>query len=426
MREDFLHHVWKYQLFDFQDLVSVQGQSIRLKSSGWHNYDAGPDFQNARVEIDGLQWVGNVEIHINSNDWYKHGHHNDPAYHNVILHVVYDYDGENEQDDFLKNIPVLCLRDRINDDLYQRYLNFLNTDFEIPCHSMIHKVDRIHLEMWMERLFIEKLEEKTEMIQASLDRNLNSWEDSFYEFLAKSFGFKINGFAFEMLAKSLPYKVLQKHKDSLFQVEALLFGQAGMLDGDFEDDYPQKLQREYAFLQKKYQLVPFEKHLWNWLRLRPGNFPTIRIAQFAWLLTYSNSLFSCSIDTDTIDGLRDLFCVQTSPYWDNHYQFDKVSSFRKKLLGSSSIDLLIINTVIPFQFLYSKIHDDRDLMNKTFFLADSIKGESNSTTIAFKEIGVVSATAFRSQALILLKKKYCDKKLCLQCAIGAKLLKTEV
>lgn len=277
MREDFLHHVWKYQLFDFQDLVSVQGHSICLKTPGWHNYDAGPDFQNARVEIDGLQWVGNVEIHVHSNDWYKHGHQNDPAYHNIILHVVYDYE-DYLQDDFLKNIPVLCLHDRINDELYQRYLNFLNTDFEIPCHSLIHKIDRIHLEMWMERLFIEKLEEKTEIIQASLERNLNSWEDSFYEFLAKSFGFKINSLPFELLAKSLPYKILQKHRDSLFQVEALLFGQAGMLDGLFEDEYPQKLQREYAFLQKKYQLVPLEKHLWNWLRLRPETF-----RPFAWL-----------------------------------------------------------------------------------------------------------------------------------------------
>lgn len=421
MREDFLHHVWKYQLFDFQDLVSVQGHSIQLKTPGWHNYDAGPDFLNARVEIDGLQWSGNVEIHLRTNDWYKHKHHHDAAYQNVILHVVFEHT-EMEPDDPLLNIPILCLKDRINENLYHQYLSFLNANHQIPCHSMIQKIDRIHLEMWLERLMIEKLEMKTQTIVHRLEQNQNDWEATFYEFLAQNFGFKINGAAFELLAKSLPYKILLKHRDSLFQTEALLFGQAGMLDEDFEDEYPQKLQKEYHFLQKKYQLTPIQSHVWNFLRLRPSNFPSIRIAQLAWLICHKNALFSCSIDAETIDELRDLFSANTSPYWDNHYLFDKASRFAKKQIGNTSIDLLIINTVIPFQFLYSKIHDDKDLMNKTFLLTDSIKGEVNAITNAFKDIGIVSTTAFRSQALIYLKKNYCEQKRCLQCAIGAKLL----
>lgn len=421
MREDFLHHVWKYQLFDFQDLVSVQGHSIQLKTPGWHNYDAGPDFLNARVEIDGLQWSGNVEIHLRTNDWYKHQHQHDAAYQNVILHVVFEHP-EMEPDDPLMNIPILCLKERINENLYHQYLSFLNANHQIPCHSLIQKIDRIHLEMWLERLMIEKLEKKTQTIVHRLEQNQNDWEATFYEFLAQNFGFKINGSAFELLAKSLPFKILLKHRDSLFQTEALLFGQAGMLDEDFEDDYPQKLKKEYSFLRKKYQLTPIPNHLWNFLRLRPSNFPSIRIAQFAWLISHKNALFSCSIDAETVDELRDLFSANTSPYWDNHYQFDKDSRFAKKQIGNSSIDLLIINTVIPFQFLYSQIHDDKDLMNKTFLLTDSIKGESNSITQSFKEIGIVSTTAFRSQALIFLKKNYCENFLCLKCAIGTKLL----
>lgn len=422
MQEDFLHHIWKFKLYDFRDLTTVQGLPIKVISPGWHNHDAGPDFLNARVEIDGIQWIGNVEIHCHSKDWVKHNHHLDPAYSNIILHVVFDFDDQITESG-LNEIPTLSLKNRIHEEMFERYVQFLNTDQWIPCEKLIRNVDRIHFEMWIERLLIEKIESKTALILNRLEQNTFNWEQTFYEFLASNFGFKINNIGFEMLAKSLPVKFINKHKNSLFQVESLLFGQAGMLENDFVDEYPKKLKVEYQFLKNKFKLTPIEMRLWNYLRLRPNNFPTIRLAQLATLLNQSQSLFSSALYADSIKELYQLFKTNTSPYWDNHFQFDELSSFSSKKIGHQSIDLLIINTVIPFQFLYGKLHDDKDLMNKSLQFMDAINGEKNSITLGFNNIGITTKTAYRTQALLHLKKHYCDNKRCLDCAIGAKLIK---
>ncbi len=424
MQEDFLHHLWKFKLYDFQELKTEQGQEIKVISPGWHNRDAGPDFLNARVEIDGILWVGNIEIHCHSKDWKKHGHDNDPAYQNIILHIVFEYDEKNDLP-ALHNIPVLSLKNRINEDMHARYLQFMQTEQWIPCEKLIHKIERIRFEMWIERLLIEKIETKTNLILKRLEQNTFNWEQTFYEFLASNFGFKINSTGFEMLAKSLPIKYINKHKNNLYQIEALLFGQAGMLDQNFEEEYPKKLKNEYYFLKNKFQLSSIESHLWNYLRLRPNNFPSIRIAQFASFLNHSQSLFSSVIYADSIQSLREIFQTQPSPYWNSHFMLDKPSTFSSKKIGNQSIDLLIINTVIPFQFLYGKLNDNKELMNKSLQFMDCINGEKNSITQHFNQIGINSTTAYRTQALIHLKNEYCNKKRCLDCAIGASIIKAE-
>lgn len=424
MQEDFLHHVWKYKLFDFREIFSEQGQEIKIISPGWHNHDAGPDFLNARIEIDGIQWVGNVEIHCQSSDWKKHGHHNDPAYQNIILHVVYDYD-EKTDIPAMNNTPALSLKNRINEGMLARYEQFMLSEQWIPCEHQIHKIDRIRFEMWIERLLIEKIETKTAQILKRLEQNTFNWEQTFYEFLASNFGFKINNTGFELLAKSLPIKYINKHKDNLFQIEALLFGQAGMLDDHFEEEYPKKLKNEFNFLKNKFQLEPIQSHLWNYLRLRPNNFPTIRISQLASLLHHAHSLFSSVIYADSIKSLKEIFQAQPSPYWDSHFLFDKPSSFSSKKIGSQSIDLLIINTVIPFQFLYGKLNDNKELMNKSLQFMDFMSGEKNAITQNFNKIGIKSTSAYRTQALIHLKNEYCSKKRCLECAIGSSIIKAE-
>ncbi len=425
MQEDFLHHIWKYKLYDFQQITTEQGQEMKIISPGWHNHDAGPDFLNARIEIDGIQWIGNVEIHSSSADWEKHGHHKDPTYDNIILHVVYNFD-EKKDIPALKNIPVLSLKNRINNEMFTRYLQFMQSNQWLPCEKLIHNIDRIRFEMWIERLLIEKIETKTELILKRLEQNIFNWEQTFYEFLASNFGFKVNSIGFELLSKSLPIKFINKHKNNLFQIEALLFGQAGMLEQDFNEDYPQKLKNEYFFLKNKYQLKPIEGHIWKYLRMRPNNFPSIRIAQFACLLNQSHSLFSSVIYADAIQSLYNIFQIKPSPYWDNHFQLDKSSSFSSKKLGNQSIDLLIINTVIPFQFLYGKLNDNKELMNKSLQFMDFINGEKNSITQNFNNIGIKSTSAYRSQALIHLKNEYCSKKRCLECAIGSSIIKTEI
>lgn len=421
MREDFLHHVWKFQLFNFYDLKTTEGHEVRTISPGIHNLDAGPDFLNARIEIDGIQWIGNVEIHVNKSDWLKHGHQNDDAYNNLILHLVYNDDyAEIEQ---LKNSHTISLKDRINEDIYQRYLKFLNSNLWIPCANFIYGIDRLNLEMWIDRMMVEKLELKSESILKSLEKNTFNWEQSFYKFLASNFGFKVNGLAFEMLADSLPFINILKHKSNILQIEAMLYGQAGMLNDDFEDEYPNLLKREYKFLQNKFQLKPINETAWNWARLRPQNFPTIRISQFATLIYNNNSLFSELIFAKSLDEIRKVLNISTSKYWENHYQFDKESKFRSKKLGKQSIDLLTINTILPFKFLYGKIHNNKELTNNALQILEALPSEKNHIIKGFESLGVVSNSAFRSQALIHLKKFYCDKKRCLQCGIGNRLLK---
>ena len=421
--EDFLHYVWKFRLFDNKQLTTTTGDALEVFSAGLHNTDSGPDFDNARVKIGDTTWAGNVELHLSSSDWHKHNHNTDNAYANVILHVVYRDDEPLVLPDG-RRVPTLELKDRIPAELYSRYhtLVFGNQSI-IPCEGSIKTVDDFTLRTWFTRVLIERLEKRAETVNATLQTNRGDWEETFYQSLAANFGFKINAAPFELLARSIPQNILAKHKNPL-QVEALIFGQAGFLNGDFEDAYPQSLKKEYDFLRKKFNLTPIENHLWKFMRLRPANFPTIRLAQFAALIVNSNHLLSKVLDTRDIAGLRLLFTnIKVNPYWEDHFRFDKPSKPSSKNLGTASIDILLLNTLVLFLFSYGKQHQLQHFMDRSLKLLENLPGEQNNIIADFDNLGIQAHSAFESQALLELKNYYCNYKKCLQCSVGNKILK---
>jgi len=422
--EDFLHYIWKFRLFDKTELKTVEGESIEIYSAGLHNTHSGPDFHNARVKIGDTLWAGNVEVHVPSSDWHKHNHTNDNAYNNVILHVVY----RDDEPVILPNgrrLPTLELENRIPPDLYNRFhaLVYGNQTI-IPCEGSIKTVDEFTMRSWFTRVLIERLEKRSETVITALNLNRGDWEETFYQFLAANFGFKTNALPFELLAKSLPQNLLAKHKNNAMQIEALIFGQAGFLEDDLTDVYPQSLKKEYDFLRKKYSLTPIENHLWKFMRMRPQNFPTIRLAQFAALVVKSNHLFSKILDIREIKGLRELFTdIPVNPYWDDHYRFDAPSKPMAKNLGASSIDVLLLNTLAVFLFSYGRHLQLEYYINCSMKLLENLPKEENNIIADFDVLGVKINTAFESQALLELRNNYCNFKKCLQCGIGNKILK---
>ncbi|MFT5169222.1 MAG: hypothetical protein ACI8P3_004470 [Saprospiraceae bacterium] len=422
MKEDFLHYLWRMRKFDHIALKTTDGETINIQSTGAHNLDAGPDFSNARIQIGDMLWAGNVEIHIKASEWYSHKHQNDKAYDNVILHVVFDED----QPVFRKNgerIPCLEIKKRVPAKVATIYQKLQSNELWIPCQHQFSQVPEITKNLWLDRLLVERLESKTIDVVRSLERNKNNWEETFYQFLAKGFGVKVNTEPFEQLAKSLPMIILSKHKTSLIQLEALLFGQSGMLENTFEEEYPIRLQKEYAFLRKKHRLNPIPGESWKFMRMRPANFPSIRIAQFATLVYQSAHLFSKILAAKNVKELENMFEVKISNYWQTHYIFDKLSIKRNKALGKNSIHLLIINTIIPFLFLYGKMNSNEGLKEKALQLLEAISPEQNAIISEWKKLGADPKSAYQTQALLQLKKHYCDKKNCLNCSIGYAILK---
>ncbi len=422
--EDFLHYVWKFRLFDRLNLQTNDGAELEVLSAGAHNSHSGPDFQNARIRIGDTVWAGNVEVHVSSSDWHKHGHMTDNAYNNVILHVVY----RDDQPLILDNgrrVPTLELQNRIPAELYNRYHNLaFGSQSIIPCETTIASVDRITMQNWLTRVLIERLEKRATTVTRELDLNRGDWEETFYQFLASNFGFKINALPFELLAKSLPQTILAKHKNNPFQVEALIFGQAGFLNEPLTDKYPQKLKKEYDFLRKKYKLQPIENHLWKFMRMRPQNFPTIRLAQFAALVVQSNHLFSKVLEINDVKQLRDLFTeIKVNDYWENHYRFDTESPPSSKNLGKASVDVLLLNTLALFLFSYGRHNQLQHYINRSLQLLENLPNENNTIIADFGTLGVKIKTAFESQALLELKNNYCNYKKCLQCGVGNKILK---
>jgi len=422
--EDFLHYVWKFRLFDHTDLQTTEGENIEVFSSGLPNTDSGPDFQNARLKIGETNWAGNVEVHISSSDWKRHNHTTDNAYNNVILHVVYRDDAPVTMADG-RHLPTLELQNRIPGELYGRYHNLIyGNQTVIPCEASIGKLDEFTLRTWFTRVLIERLEKKSTAVIERLALNKGDWEETFYQFLAANFGFKVNALPFELLAKSLPQNILAKHKNNPLQIEALIFGQAGFLNADFEEDYPRKLKTEYEFLRKKHSLKPVENHLWKFTRLRPQNFPTIRLAQFAALIINSNHLFSKVLDIRGVKDLQNLFTnIKVNPYWENHYQFGKESKPSSKNLGQASIDILLLNTLALFLFSYGKHNQLQHFVDRSLKLLESLAAEQNNIIADFNDLGVKAVSAFDSQAIIELKNSYCNFKKCLQCGVGNKILK---
>jgi hypothetical protein len=426
MQEEFLWHIWKFRLFDNRDLQTVSGEEIKIIKVGEHNSDSGPDFFNARIKIGGTEWAGNVEIHTNASDWHKHKHTTDKAYNNIILHVVHEADEKL----FRKGgeeIPTLELKDRIPQEVYGKYLQFKSSKDWIPCEKQIASVDKFTLnnwlDNWLDRLLVERLERKSKTITDSLKQNKNNWEETFYQMLARNFGQKINSEPFELLAKALPVSVLAKHKNNLLQIESLLFGTAGMLEKDFKDDYPNELKKEFKFLKSKFKLKPIDSSLWKFMRLHPPNFPTIRISQFANLIYKSSHLFSKILEANSVKQIISLLETETSEYWQTHYRFDKISPKRKKKLGSDSINTIIINTIIPFLFIYGKQKREEKFCDNALSFLEKLSPENNSIISKWRSIGIPAKSSYETQALLQLKNEYCSQKKCLSCGVGNFLLK---
>lgn len=422
MREDFLHFVWRLRRFRLTELKTTTGQALEIIHPGQHNHHAGPDFLDARIRIDGTLWAGNVEMHLRSSEWQAHKHQDDPNYNNVILHVVLEEDVIIRHQDG-EPIPCLDLRNYLPVGLAKQYLRLLHSEQWIPCQQQLYTVPEITFNLWLDRLLIERLEERTLALEERLDRNGGDWEETFYQSLAWGFGLKVNADPFLMLAESLPLKTLLRHKNSLPQIEALLFGQAGLLEEDFTDDYPQQLQREYEFLKQKYQLQPLSANHWKFMRMRPANFPSVRIAQWATLLFRTGQLFSKMLVAQNLREIENAFVVELSNYWQTHFRFDKASKKNAKSLGKTRIHLLVINIIAPFIFLYGKKRGADIYQERALRLMEAVPAESNHIVAEWRALGITAKQAGQSQALLQLKNSYCNEKRCLDCAIGCSILK---
>ena len=421
MRENFLHYIWKHKKFDILNLKTTQQKDIALVSVGRHNHNSGPDFFNAQLKIEEQLWAGNIEIHLKSSDWYAHQHQKDEAYDNVILHVVFEHDVEVFRSDN-SIIPTLELKHHINHEMLKRYKKlFSKTSRWIHCESDFNQTEDFILNHWLERLYIERLERKSKTIENLLLASKNDWEATLFQLLAKNFGLKVNGDAFFSLAQSIDISILRKTQSNLLSLEALFFGQSGMLKKEVEDSYFQKLKQEYNFIKRKYQLTNDFGIPIQFFRLRPTNFPTIRLSQFAALYHVEQNLFSKLLMMETLDEFYKVFKISATPYWKTHYTFQKISKTSEKRLTKSFIDLLLINTIIPLRFSYAK-QNGRDINEQLIKLIRDIKSEKNAITKRFNNLKQISKTALESQALVQLKTEYCEKHQCLKCAVGNSLL----
>lgn len=420
MKEEFLQYAWKYQLIETKNLQTTSGETLQVINPGRWNSDSGPDFFNASVKINGTTWVGNIEIHKKSSDWKKHGHNCDNAYNNVVLHVVVDDDLEIRTSNGIKPATVEI---KVLENVVRNFENLITQKDSPPCSSSIKNVNPIYVQATLDSMLVERLHNKTKIIESTLKENYNDWNQTFYQHLAINFGFKVNALPFEMVTRSLPLKTISHHSGDLLQVEALLFGQSGLLNEQLlGDDYYLKLRDEYSYLARKYKLKGIESHLWKFMRLRPANFPTLRIAQFAQLVHNSKALFSKILETDDLKKLIGLFNVTASKYWDSHYRFNVPSKLRSKKLGLVSQHNVLINTVVPFLYLYGERNNKPFLKNRAFELLEAMPPEKNSVVSLWSELGIKSSNACDSQALIQLKNVYCQNKKCLNCQIGNKVI----
>lgn len=421
MQEDFLHYIWKYKKFSTLQLTTTKGEALIIENSGTHNYNSGPDFFNAKLIIDKQLWAGNVEIHVNANDWYVHNHENDKNYDNVILHVVWEHDTEVYRKDKTV-IPTLELKQYISKEALSSYEKlFSKQRLWINCENDFAAVNDFIIQNWLERLYFERLERKANDIESLLQKSNNSWEEVLFKMLIKNFGLKVNGDAFFSLANSFHFSVFRKQQSKLLCLEALLFGQAGLLQTDAQEVYFQELQKEYNFLKSKFQLSNATVLSIQFFRLRPSNFPTIRLSQLANLYYNHTNLFSKIVKAKTVEELYTIFNVKASSFWDYHYTFEKASKKSVKKLTKSFINLLIINTIIPIKFTYAKHHGK--LQNDSVLdIIKQLPSEKNSIVNKFNTLRAVSQSALHSQALLQLKNEYCNKNKCLQCAVGSSLI----
>ena len=419
MTEQLLQFIWRFRFFNTDDLKTAAGESLSIIHPGVHNTNQGPDFLNAKIKCGDMLLAGNIEIHIRASEWAFHRHSEDKNYNNVILHVVYEEDKK-----LGLNFPVLELRNRISGIMLSKYEQLMHAKHFIPCEAHIGSVNELHLIAWKERLLVERLQEKSAYVQTLLRKNNFHWEEVFWQMLAANFGSKINSDAFENMAVSLPVKILAKHRSQRIQPEALLMGQCGLLEKEFKDDYAVMLQKEYRFLRKKFDLQQPHSRVY-FLRMRPANFPTLRLSQLAALLHESDHLFSKIKEAEDMNAVMNLFNISANDYWHYHYSFDEPSPFKHKNLGAAMTLNIMINTVLPVLYAYGWYNSSPVYQQKAVAWAAQLKAEQNSVTKRFEKLKLQNKTATDSQALLQLKNKYCDAKRCLECAIGNKILKME-
>lgn len=419
--EKLMQYVWKHRLWRSEDMVTNTGKKVRVVDPGLLNTDAGPDFFNAKIEIDGHMWVGNVEMHYRATDWKRHHHDSDKAYDSVILHVVAKDDAPVRRTNG-ELIPQLVLE--VSPQFNADYASLVGATIEVPCATKIKQVPHLTIVEWVEGLAFERLHGKVERIHQLLDSFNGSWEDVCYVTLARNFGFGINNDAFERLARRTPLRLLGKHSDSVLQIEALLFGQAGMLDAQKPgmDSYYNQLCTEYAFLSNKFQLTPMEKESWKLFRIRPQNFPYRRIAMLAQFIEGGFRMMNRILEAEGEKEMRALFEVELSGYWTKHYTFGKPNERATATLSRSSIDIILINTVAPLLYAYGELTGSYEMTDKAIKLLEDLRAESNSIVSHFVAYGIDCPDALTSQALVQLKREYCDARKCIYCKIGHHLL----
>ena len=422
MTEDFLHYIWKYKLFNLNELKTHQGHPVQIVSSGSHNTESGPDFFNAKIQIDEITWAGLVEIHINSPDWYRHHHQKDEAYSKVILHVVWNNDS-TVLDGSHNEIPTIELNGRISNSLMNTYSQFQLSKHSLVCQGLTYDLDNFKTQQWLDRLLIERLESKTEIIHQIHQNQKGNWSQAFFIALAKNLGFKINALPMQLLAERIPFKILLKSKQNLLQLESILLGVAGLLDETLEEEYPVRLQKEFAHQKAKHNFEVLNSSIWKFGGTRPTNFPTLRLVQLAQLIHQFGDLFEVLIRDFDTDFDTKMLNVAVSDYWNEHYTFKSSSNIKKKSLGKSSVNNILINTVAVVLFYYGQSMGSFHYQDMALKVLDTVPAEANSIVKKWKQNNIIAVNASQSQALIQLTNNYCKQKKCLNCGIGSQILK---
>ncbi|MBO6515269.1 MAG: DUF2851 family protein [Bacteroidia bacterium] len=423
MNESFLHYIWSSSQFSKNDLKTSDGSDLTILRPGYSHHDGGPDFENAHIRIGETLWVGNVEIHVSSKEWYNHKHHLDSTYDSTILHVVFRHD----VDVYRSNgglIPTLELKNRISDKLIRRYSMLTQNSDPIPCHKLVNTIPPEIKQFCLESMAVERLRYKTQPIQNQLNLLHNNWNEALHREVFAAMGSRVNTLPFRNLAKELPFTLLAKYKNNLHQIESLLFGTAGFLRHSARDEYERSLVHEYRFLKTKHNLNTIDLHLWKFMRMRPANFPTIRLAQLAMLIHKGNLFFGKMKNNLRVNDFYALFQSGTSAYWSKHYRFGETTEKRRKTIGNTTIDLILINAVVPVLFCYAQHTSDLSLQDKLLSLLEEVKAENNKTTRYFRSLDFSISNAIHSQGALHLKNKFCTFKNCLQCQIGHHILKS--
>jgi len=428
--EKLLHYVWKHKLFPLGEMTTTDGQAVEVIDPGLHNHNSGPDFFNAKLKIGGTTWVGNVELHERATEWFQHGHDKDRNYDNVVLHVVGKADGQALN---TRGEPMPQMELQVPADVQKNYDELLQTDSYPPCYKIVPDLPRITVHSWMAALETERLEAKTRAIEQRAAKAGGSWEEAYFVTMSRNFGFGINGDAFEEWAQNVPLQAVAHHRDDLFQVEAIFLGQAGLLEPDSipehyrqsaeQEGYFDRMRNEYLYLRHKFSLEPMDFHHWRFLRLRPQNFPHIRISQLANLYHQRRAGLSQLLECGTTKEIEQLLTTSVTPYWETHYTFGSTSCKTAKRLSPTSLNLLMVNTAIPTLFAYGRHASKEALCDRAFTLLEQLRPENNHITRMWRECGLPVLSAGDSQALIQLKKEYCDRRDCLRCRFGYEYLK---